>query len=73
MTPGSGADLEAYRPDDSHQRGDLLPITHGEGTTKFLCEADACGKPVVAIDWPGCGQSVRSGVTGLPCPPNDVM
>ena len=34
-----------------------------------LLEAAACGRPLVATDWPGCREICRDGVTGLSVPP----
>jgi len=49
----------------------LLPTTYGEGMPKSLIEAAACGRPLIATDWPGCRDLVDHGVNGLLVPPND--
>lgn len=48
----------------------VLP-SYREGLPKVLCEAAACGRPVVTTDVPGCRDAVRSGVTGLLVPARD--
>lgn len=48
-----------------------LPTRYGEGVPKFLVEAAASARPVVATDVPGCREAVRSGETGTLVPPND--
>ena len=47
----------------------VLPSYYGEGLPKSLLEAAACGRPMVATDWPGCREICRDGVTGLSVPP----
>jgi len=51
----------------------LLPTTYGEGIPKSLIEAAACGRPIVATDWPGCRDLVREGENGCLVPPNDAQ
>lgn len=43
----------------------------GEGLSKALLEAAACGRPIVATDVPGCKEVVIPGVTGYLVPPGD--
>jgi len=50
----------------------VLPSYYGEGLPKSLLEAAACGRPMVATDWPGCREICRDGVTGLGVPPRDA-
>jgi len=49
-----------------------LPTTYGEGVPKFLIEAAACGRPIVATDVPGCREIVHDGQNGLLVPPHDA-
>lgn len=48
-----------------------LPTRYGEGVPKFLIEAAACGRPLVASDAPGCREIVRSGDNGYLIAPGD--
>lgn len=48
-----------------------LPTYYGEGIPKVLIEAAACGRPIVATDWPGCREIVRNGENGFLVPPRD--
>ena len=48
----------------------VLP-SMGEGISKALLEAAACGRPIVATDVPGCREVVIPGVTGYLIPFND--
>ncbi|MEW6272054.1 MAG: glycosyltransferase, partial [Thermodesulfobacteriota bacterium] len=48
-----------------------LPTRYGEGVPKFLVEAAASARPIVATDVPGCREAVRSGDTGFLVPPGD--
>jgi glycosyltransferase involved in cell wall biosynthesis len=50
----------------------VLPSYYGEGLPKSLLEAAACGRPMVATDWPGCREICRDGVTGLSVPPRQA-
>ncbi|MBO8217673.1 glycosyltransferase family 4 protein [Prochlorococcus marinus] len=43
----------------------VLPSYYPEGLPKILCEAAACGRPVITTYEPGCQDSVENGVTGL--------
>lgn len=49
-----------------------LPTYYGEGVPKVLIEAAACGRPIVATDWPGCREVVTDGENGLLVPARDV-
>jgi len=43
----------------------VLPSYYPEGLPKILCEAAACGRPIITTYEPGCRDSVENGVTGL--------
>lgn len=47
--------------------------SHREGLPRFLLEAGACGRPVVASDVAGCREIVEPGVGGLLVPPRDPV
>ena len=49
----------------------VLP-SYREGLPKVLCEAAACGKPIITTDVPGCRESIINGVTGILIPKNDT-
>lgn len=49
-----------------------LPTYYGEGLPKVLIEAAACGRPIVATDWPGCREIVVDRENGLLVPPRDA-
>jgi len=48
-----------------------LPSKYGEGVPKVLLEAAAAGRPVVAIDTPGCREVIENGVEGVLVPVGD--
>jgi glycosyltransferase involved in cell wall biosynthesis len=48
-----------------------LPTRYGEGVPKFLIEAAASGRAIVATDAPGCREVVRNGTNGFLVPPDD--
>jgi glycosyltransferase involved in cell wall biosynthesis len=50
----------------------VLPSLAGEGISKALLEAAACGRPIVATDIPGAGAVVRAGRNGALVPPGDA-
>lgn len=45
-----------------------LPTSYGEGVPKFLIEAAACARPIVATRVPGCKEIVQDDVNGLLVP-----
>lgn len=49
----------------------ILPSFYPEGLPKVLCEASACGRPVVTSNLPGCIDAIEEGVTGVSIPPKD--
>lgn len=46
----------------------ILP-SYREGLPKVLCEAAACGIPVITTDVPGCRDAIINGKTGILVPP----
>ncbi len=46
--------------------------SYGEGLSKALTEAAACGRPIVTADVPGCREIVRHRENGLLVPPRDA-
>jgi glycosyltransferase involved in cell wall biosynthesis len=50
-----------------------LPSYYKEGLPRFLLEAAASARPIVATDTPGCREAVRPGITGLLIPPRDAV
>lgn len=46
--------------------------SYGEGLSRALIEAAACGRPIVATDVPGCRDVVRHGDNGLLVPPRQA-
>ena len=50
----------------------VLPSYYGEGFSKALIEAAACGLPVITTDMPGCRDAIIPNVTGLLIPPRDT-
>jgi glycosyltransferase involved in cell wall biosynthesis len=53
-----------------HQSHIVALPSMGEGLSKALLEAAACGRPIVATDVPGCREIVIPGVTGYLVPTN---
>ena len=43
----------------------VLPSYYPEGLPKILCEASACGRPIITTNEPGCKDAVKDGITGL--------
>jgi len=43
----------------------VLPSYYPEGLPKVLCEAAACGRPIITSNKPGCKDAIEDGVTGL--------
>jgi len=43
----------------------VLPSYYPEGLPKILCEAAACGRPIITTNEPGCKDAVKDGITGL--------
>ena len=50
----------------------ILPSYYGEGLSKALIEAAACGLAVITTDMPGCRDAIIPNVTGLLIPPRDT-
>lgn len=50
----------------------VFPSVYPEGLPRFLLEAQAAGKPVVAYDVRGSRDAVDDGATGILVPPGDV-
>lgn len=48
----------------------VLP-SYREGLPKVICEACACGKPVVTTNVPGCRDAIKNNITGILVPPRD--
>ena len=44
-----------------------------EGLPKVLCEAAACGKPVITTNVPGCREAIVEGETGLLIPKDNTF
>jgi glycosyltransferase involved in cell wall biosynthesis len=50
----------------------VLPSFYGEGFSKALIEAAACGRPVVTTDVPGCRDAIIPNTTGLLVQPKNA-
>lgn len=50
----------------------LLHASYHEGMSNVILEADACGRPVLCTDVPGCREGIRDGITGFSFPPRDA-
>jgi len=59
---------------DVYQRAQVvcLPSSYGEGLSKSLIEAAACGCPLVTTDIPGCREVVQEGKNGFLVPLGDA-
>ena len=51
----------------------VLPSYYPEGLPKILCEAAACGRPVITTDKPGCRDAIENGITGILIQPKDAL
>lgn len=49
----------------------VLPSYYGEGLSKAIIEAAACGRPTITTNTPGCSESVIPGKTGILIPPKN--
>jgi glycosyltransferase involved in cell wall biosynthesis len=49
----------------------VLPTCYAEGLPRILIEANACKRPVITTDIPGCREFVTNGVNGLLIPGDD--
>ena len=47
--------------------------SYREGMPKALLEAQACGRPVVTTDVPGCRDAISHGQTGFLVPPREIV
>jgi len=56
-----------------HQCHIVVLPSMGEGLSKALLEAAACGRPIVSTDVPGCREVVIPGVTGYLVPTGDPV
>lgn len=50
-----------------------LPSYYGEGLSRTLLEAAACGRPIITTDSPGCRELVRDGKNGRLVPVRDAL
>ena len=62
------------KPELEMQKGDCVVLpSYREGLPKALCEASACGKPIVTTDVPGCRDAIIKNQTGILVPPRDFL
>ena len=50
----------------------MLLSRGGDGLPRALIEAAACGRPIIAIDAPGCRTAVADGINGILVPVGDI-
>lgn len=50
----------------------VLPSFYREGVPRSIQEAQACGRPTITTDTPGCRETIEIGFNGILIPPKDT-